>query len=252
MFEGIDFSAPVKLNIKTVWGGVVGRPVTIRGKALVQLEYNRNGVISHVNLPAADVKKTLEDLSAEMTNAVILTAGRTYEFRRTKKGKVLSHSYRNDRKSVPENNDRAVAAALDPRDPLYRALGLTTADGKVKADKSDKFRQIGRFAELVGDIVKGEASLRIVDYGCGKSYLDFVLDAYLRARGIEADITGLDIRQDVIDSCETYGKRCIRTICALCAPTRRRTIYPAPISWWRCTRATPRRITRCTRPCAPG
>lgn len=192
--------------------------MTIRGKALVQLEYNRNGVISHVNLPADDVQKTLEDLSDELTNAVILTAGRTYEFRRTKKGKVLSHSYRNDRKSVPENNDRAVAAALDPHDPLYRALGLTTADGKVKADKSDKFRQIGRFAELVGDLVKGETSLRVVDYGCGKSYLDFVLDVYLRARGIKADITGLDIRQDVIDSCETLRqtlhKDNMRFVCA--------------------------------------
>lgn len=65
---------------------------------------------------------------------------------RTKKGKVLSHSYANDKKSVPEKNEPHGGGALDPHDPLYAALGLTTADGKVKADKSDKFRQIGRFA----------------------------------------------------------------------------------------------------------
>lgn len=128
MFERIDFSALVRLHIRTVWGGIVGRPVTIRGKALVQLEYNRDGVISHVNLPAGDVGKTLEESAAECTNAVILTEGRTYEYRRTKKGKVLSHSYANDKKSLPEKNDRTVAGALDPHDPLYAALGLTTAD----------------------------------------------------------------------------------------------------------------------------
>lgn len=218
MFERIDFSALVRLHVRTVWGGIVGRPVTIRGKALVQLEYNRDGVISHVNLPAGDVGNTLEESAAECTNAVILTEGRTYESRRTKKGKVLSHSYTNDKKSVPEKNDRTVAGALDPHDPLYAALGLTTADGKVKADKSDKFRQIGRFAETVGDLVKGETCLRIVDYGCGKSYLDFVLEAYLQSRGIEADITGLDIKKDVIAGCEALrqrlGKDNMRFVCA--------------------------------------
>ena len=218
MFERIDFSALVRLHVRTVWGGIVGRPVTIWGKALVQLEYNRDGVISHVNLPAGDVGKTLEESAAECTNAVILTEGRTYEYRRTKKGKVLSHSYTNDKKSVPEKNDRTVAGALDPHDPLYAALGLTTADGKVKADKSDKFRQIGRFAETVGDLVKGETCLRIVDYGCGKSYLDFVLEAYLQSRGIEADITGLDIKKDVIAGCEALrqrlGKDNMRFVCA--------------------------------------
>ncbi len=81
MFERIDFSALVRLHVRTVWGGIVGRPVTIRGKTLVQLEYNRDGVISHVNLPAGDVGKTLEESAAESTNAVILTEGRTYEYR---------------------------------------------------------------------------------------------------------------------------------------------------------------------------
>lgn len=131
---------------------------------------------------------------------------------------MLSHSYANDKKSVPEKNDRTVGGALDPHDPLYAALGLTTADGKVKADKSDKFRQIGRFAETVGDLVKGETCLRIVDYGCGKSYLDFVLEAYLQSRGIEADITGLDIKKDVIAGCEALrqrlGKDNMRFVCA--------------------------------------
>lgn len=68
-----------------------------------------------------------------------------------------------------------------------------------------KFRQINRFLEFIHDIVDALPSdrpLRIVDFGCGKSYLTFATH-YLFSSILkrECQIVGLDRRTDVIETC---------------------------------------------------
>ncbi len=96
--------------------------------------------------------------------------------------------------------------------PALFELGVMTEDGKIKNSGFDKFRQINRFVELVDDAVKDYDGdiLNVIDFGCGKSYLTFVLYHYLtKIRGIKAHIVGLDLKADVIEKCnrtaEKYG-----------------------------------------------
>jgi len=90
-------------------------------------------------------------------------------------------------------------------------IGVMTADGKVKSAKYDKFRQINRFLEFVEDILDelpGAGLLRIVDFGCGKSYLTFALHWLLTERHQrEVDIRGLDLKVEVIRNCSSIAKR---------------------------------------------
>ncbi|MDA0586765.1 MAG: SAM-dependent methyltransferase [Planctomycetota bacterium] len=84
-------------------------------------------------------------------------------------------------------------------------IGVMTAEGKVRNSKYDKFRQINRFLEFVDDILPelpADGPLRIVDFGCGKSYLTFALHWLLTERhDREVDIRGLDLKADVIRDC---------------------------------------------------
>ena len=77
-----------------------------------------------------------------------------------------------------------------------------TAEGAVVHARYDKFRQINRFLEFLEDVVpalpKGR-EIRIIDFGCGKSYLTFAMYYYLHElQGRDVRITGLDLKQEVI------------------------------------------------------
>lgn len=84
-------------------------------------------------------------------------------------------------------------------------LGVMMPDGKVAKAKFDKFKQINRYLEFVRDIMpylEGEETVRIVDFGCGKSYLTFALYYYLKVKNNKnVDIIGLDLKKDVIETC---------------------------------------------------
>jgi len=87
-------------------------------------------------------------------------------------------------------------------------MGVFTSDGKVKAPMQHKFKQINRFLEMIDDTLEGVTSLSVVDFGCGKSYLTFVLYYFLtEIKGIDVQMTGLDLKQDVINNCQKVADK---------------------------------------------
>ncbi len=110
--------------------------------------------------------------------------------------------------------------------PFLIKLGVMSEDGKVIAKKYDKFRQINRFLEFISDIIPDvknlaarelgveaeeaftkEHPLHIADFGCGKSYLTFAVYHYLtEIEKLNVEITGLDLKADVIKKCSDFAK----------------------------------------------
>lgn len=97
--------------------------------------------------------------------------------------------------------------------PWLIDLGVMSPDGKIKHSKYDKFKQLNRFLEFIRDILPKlprDREIRIIDFGCGKSYLTFAMYYYLKVlNNYDIKVTGLDLKTDVIETCsrlaEKYG-----------------------------------------------
>ena len=81
--------------------------------------------------------------------------------------------------------------------------------GKIKPSKYDKYKQINKYLETIEAVIKElpKTHLRIIDFGCGKSYLTFAMYHYLtEIQHKSVEIVGLDLKEDVIAFCSALAK----------------------------------------------
>lgn len=101
---------------------------------------------------------------------------------------------------------------VDEAPDLLKAIGIIDDKNKILNDKIRKYNQIDRFVELADPLIRefiqrGE-TVRILDCACGKSYLSFVLNYYIREKcGHPCEFLGLDWSESVISSSKTLAAK---------------------------------------------
>lgn len=135
----------------------------------------------------------------------------SYNIRLTKKEKVLISKTKVE-ENVNFSHNRKKNYILKEGmiiEPLID-LGIFTKEGKIVNSMYDKYRQINRFLEIIDDVLKeGDfKKLNIIDFGCGKSYLTFVVYYYLtEIKNIEVKMIGLDLKEEVINNCNLIAQK---------------------------------------------
>lgn len=111
---------------------------------------------------------------------------------------------------VEHNREKQYLIPAGKPCPFLAEIGVMTASGQVRATMSAKFRQINRYLEFIEDILPhlpADRPIRVVDFGCGKSYLTFALHHLLTAiHQRRVQITGLDLKTDVIAQCSAVAE----------------------------------------------
>lgn len=167
--------------------------------------------VFHKNLNTVELEEfIIEQINDSFSNMELFTTDYVYGFRVTSKGKLLSNKRKNNEQfvDVKHNKDKQYLLKEGMIIPPLIDLGVMTKDGVIVKAKYDKYRQINRFLEIIDDTIKNETYLKIIDFGCGKSYLTFVLYYYLvEIKKMHCEIIGLDLKDDVIDKCNEISKR---------------------------------------------
>jgi SAM-dependent methyltransferase len=158
-----------------------------------------------------DARTAVDDLLDQpFGNWHVDTATETHQLRVTKKGVAVVHTRARqaDQAALTRDHDRDKGRLLAEDDPVFRALGLSDHEGRMKPSRQSKYRQVEEFLRIldasIGDALdKGhvrtptpERPLEIVDLGCGNAYLTFVTERYLtHVRGLPVHLTGIDQRE---------------------------------------------------------
>ena len=109
-------------------------------------------------------------------------------------------------------SDREYFIKPDRAADLLEAIGILAKNGKVRNDKIRKYNQIDHFIELADPLLRKlcatKKQIRIVDCGCGKSYLSFALNYYIKeVLGKNCYFTGLDYNGAVIAESARIAKQ---------------------------------------------
>ena len=190
------------------------KPVLIKQNKAWQCERIVNNQAFHENIPEQELGACLERLFSEhqFKQVNIIAAHTTVSYRVSKKGETFRTEAALAEQKADLRHDREKQYLLAdgmPIKPLVD-LGVFDQDFHIVKAKRDKFRQINKFVEIIDHSFKGYkgGGLTIIDFGCGKSYLTFIVYYYFAfIRGLDVKITGYDLKGDVVAHCNSVAEK---------------------------------------------
>jgi Methyltransferase domain len=202
-------------GLPTQWIRVAIRPVELHGERQFQFSYFDSRKDITRNFRAQEVQFPLDELiNITFAGIHISTAEEEIDIRNTKKGKVLvgrkaqiqtPEAPGHSRLGEAHNRTKDLPLPEGRSDRLLEAMGILTADGRIRPTMRAKYTQINEFLKHLIHVLD-DAGLRnlgreveILDCGCGSSYLTLAVHHYLNdILAIPARITGVDVNEELI------------------------------------------------------
>ncbi len=212
-FVQLVLSSPVR-NVEPKVQKLSARPVALGDRRAIQLTRQEAARETHQNLDPSEAVLEIDGLfGTSFRHAHLFTTSADISAKLRASGK-LKMSERPPTKTAATTEHNRRKTYLIPEGlpcPFLTEIGVMSPEGRVYAPKYDKFRQINRFLEFIEEIydaLPADGPLRVIDFGCGKSYLTFAIHHLLVSiHGREVELLGVDLKQDVIDHCQEIADR---------------------------------------------
>ena len=191
------------------------RPVRLKDELLIQETLYVGAKVLHSNLTMGEaVERVCRYLEQDFKQGLIQTENAECTILVSKKGKAtvkVKRKASTEKANLSHNRRKQYILEEGEKIPFLIDLGIMNLEGKVVKAKYDKFRQINKYLEFIRDILPKlpkDRTIRIIDFGCGKSYLTFAMYYYLHdVQGLPIEVIGLDLKADVITHCNELAKR---------------------------------------------
>ncbi len=190
------------------WKKVAIRPVALKGVYHLQFSYFDGRHDVSKNFRGDELSARLDELLAEPFSGIVIeTTTEKLRAQITKKGKIILHREKHatpkPAPSLSHDRPKGLIFPYGEPNPFLHAVGIATADGKIKAKMTGKFWQINRFLDLVSQTLAAETlpdrPLSVIDCGCGNAYLTFATYYFLtEILGRETRLTGIDVNADLM------------------------------------------------------
>lgn len=183
-------------------------------KQYYQIEKYTDKQVFHENIDKELINtKIIEHMKDDYKQLSAWSNDNTFDLKISKKGKIFLGKKKSDNKKLANKSHNKEKNYILKEGTIIQPLidlGVFTKEGKVVNSKYDKYKQINRFIEIIDDEIRknNQEELTILDFGCGKSYLTFVLYYYfVEIKKINVKMIGLDLKPDVIKKCNDIAKR---------------------------------------------
>ena len=196
------------------------RRVTIGGQPQLGFLYRhatRDVTKNHAEADGVAAVRSL--LGSAFKHAHLHTRHEEVQLRFSKKGKSTLQRGKpaaqpDDTPAAPATHDREKHRLVDIARPFLAALGVTDERGRLVPAMARKWRQINKFVEVFAHAFSASplsaktGPVRVLDFGAGKGYLTFALHDHLRgALGRDAQVTGVELREDMVALCNAAAQR---------------------------------------------
>ncbi len=199
-------------KVGSVLKNIFVKPVVIKEKHMLSFVYRNetNDITKNFDTSEAiaQIKNLLE---TEFYNADVFCTDQTFYYSeddKTGKQKLVIKKLDAPITVAAKGHDKQKQRLINANDFYLQALGVTTKEGKVKAEMQHKFKQINRYVEIIEGILKDSSlhdNFSIVDMGSGKGYLTFALYSYLAQKNKTVQVTGVELREDLVDKCNNIA-----------------------------------------------
>lgn len=202
-----------ELKIKNYeFSKITARPFKSKKGVMWQLEKSKNNQVFHQNMSEEEFLLWLSSEGKETFRQICLTGeGVTVHYtvfpdkvKRKETGNALKVN------TQSHNKEKSYILKQGENIPALVDLGVFSKELTVVKSKYDKFKQINRFIEIIDDAFGklNKDEVTILDFGCGKSYLTFIVYYYFtEIKKVKARVIGYDLKEDVVKNCNEIAKR---------------------------------------------
>ena len=195
---------------------IIARPISIKGQWLISAVWRYSTQDITKNYSWNEFLVQLEQWMQWIKQVNVLTLTHDIQLKYKKKQWYFQQNrlkQTSDLLPISTHN-RVRSRYVDQQQLFLQQLGITDQHAQIIPSMARKWKQINKFVEIFAHALQEAhlthspgSTLHVADFGAGKGYLTFAIYDYLKQQGIDPQVTGIELRSNLVQLCQQIAQR---------------------------------------------